>query len=203
MTPRFHNPESSPPPGGWYYFLDFARPDTRVSGYSPPEVFAQVKTWRQNNGRFTTDAELDAELWAFWCGLQPQRCGQTGPPTSIQPHVVGWADVASFARMAVESLFGGLVEQQEADRRAAICAECPLNQPLGDCPKCRETVGWLREKIAGRSTRLDNRLNACSICGCDLKAAVHVRLDVQQRDLTPAQRLAFRGVANCWKKEGL
>lgn len=66
-----------------------------------------------------------------------------------------------------------LVEQAEAERRAAICSSCYLNVQVIGCSSCHEVAEGLTAKV---STKLDDKLIACSVCKCALKAKVHFPL---------------------------
>jgi hypothetical protein len=97
--------------------------------------------------------------------------------------------VLSFLNMikswAMQVLNGraAFVSQEEAERRANICAGCPNNVTLQfSCGACMGGVMKLIHGVLGdRKTKNDYALGACLVCSCELKSAVHVPLDVQQR----------------------
>jgi hypothetical protein len=98
------------------------------------------------------------------------------------------------------------VTQEEADRRAAICASCEFNADLGfSCGACADRLFQMLGQIfrAPRKTPYDIHLGGCAICSCALKVAVWVPLRVQQAGLNDELRAEFRQVPYCWKKEGL
>lgn len=69
-----------------------------------------------------------------------------------------------------------LVEQEEAERRAAICLQCRLRVPQAECKTggCGGSVaGFLTQLAINRSTPHDDALGACGVCGCILKAMAH------------------------------
>jgi hypothetical protein len=73
--PKFFDENERPPQGGWHYFT---RPDDRSTYFrlsSSSAVFEEVKKYRRNNGTFVSDIDIWRELWAYWCGRQPGRCG--------------------------------------------------------------------------------------------------------------------------------
>lgn len=198
----FFNAAERPPIGGWHYYTDPKTQTGRIKKASPREVFEQIKRYRVNNSTFTSDEKLWEELWNYWCGREPERCGLNTPPVpDFEPHQITWQDVALFAGMAALAISSGqpLVDQAEAERRAAICAGCPMNQPLNDCPHCREAINALAQKMGGLSTSRDGELKACSVCGCELKASVHVNLEAQQRVLKP--EMSARLPEWCWKRK--
>lgn len=68
-------------------------------------------------------------------------------------------------------------EQSEANRRAEICAGCPLNVRAEGCLPCFGVDAAIYAVIGGRRTPLDHQLNACAACGCSVKAKIWVPLD--------------------------
>lgn len=94
------------------------------------------------------------------------------------------------------------VPQEEAERRASICAGCPNNREITfSCGACMNAVLAVIALIVGkRKTEYDIRLGACLICSCALKPAVHVPLDIQHAGLTEDIKEEFKQVPWCWKK---
>jgi hypothetical protein len=91
-------------------------------------------------------------------------------------------DVKRFLVAAKEALGRkGLVKQEEADRRAGICASCPLNQSVGGCWTCRGLAEWIFRLIGTRVTAHASRLRQCGSCGCNIKAKVWLPLDVARK----------------------
>lgn len=89
------------------------------------------------------------------------------------------------------------VPQEEATRRAGICAECPLQADAPGCWGCKG-IGALVALVArGRTTPYDGRLINCGVCGCVNSVQVHVPLDVLQK---VSGELDYSESPNCWKK---
>jgi hypothetical protein len=117
--------------------------------------------------------------------------------------------VLSFLNMMkawAESTLSGkaaFVSQEEAEKRADACASCQFNVGLHfSCGACMGAVLKLIHGILGkRKTSLDDRLGACMICSCSLKAAVHVPLEVQLKGLPPELQEEFKKIKDCWKHE--
>lgn len=99
------------------------------------------------------------------------------------------------------------VPQEEADRRASICSTCPFNSQPAGCTTCnRGVLATLAAKVVGgQPTRHDASLQACSICGCELKAKVWLPLEVLRRHLSTGQMAQFppphTGFPGCWLRE--
>jgi hypothetical protein len=126
------------------------------------------------------------------------------PPNSRDCSLRGAARIQIDASMVKRFLLSLLawfakgfqfVPQEEADRRASICVECPLQADAPGCWGCKG-IGWLVNKIKGdRTTPYDVRLKSCSVCGCYNPVQVHVPLDVLQG---VSGDLEYPG--HCWKK---
>jgi hypothetical protein len=95
------------------------------------------------------------------------------------------------------------VSREEAEKRAAICAACPMNTTLQfSCGACMGAVITLMSSIIGnRKTERDRELGACLVCSCSLKAAVHVPVDVQRDGLTDEINQEFDKITHCWKRK--
>lgn len=71
------------------------------------------------------------------------------------------------------------VSQEEAERRAAICASCPLMKD--DTPFCASCfaagiVAWIADHTVALDwkTSQDDKLKSCGVCNCRLKLKVHL-----------------------------
>ncbi len=117
--------------------------------------------------------------------------------------------VLSFLNMmkswAQSTLSGkaAFVSQTESNRRASICADCPMNVTLQfSCGACMGAIITLLSSIIGnRKTDRDKDLGACLVCSCSLKAAVHVPIDIQRKGLSDEIKKDFDGIEHCWKRE--
>lgn len=90
------------------------------------------------------------------------------------------------------------VEQEEAERRAAICADCPRNIPIPPCQLCRSTVNLVGHWLIGKHTSKDEELKGCGVCGCSLATSVWVPVEPQREALTVDQKKILP--QRCWKK---
>lgn len=104
--------------------------------------------------------------------------------------IVRW--VKAMYNFATKSQFQ-LVDQQEAERRAKICAACPHQIPTSGCWGCKGIAGMLPAIAGASSTSYDGQLKACGVCGCYNAVSVHLPLEVQQDS-----HLNFPD--HCWKK---
>ena len=115
---------------------------------------------------------------------------------------LSWMDVVRFTKTMVKNIAGGSqrVTQEEADRRAAICAGCPLNQATNNCKSCSNsglaaaTIGLL---VGDKQTSSHEHLYSCLHCGCFIKAMVWFPKEDLQH--TPPDGFEKTPPQNCWK----
>lgn len=86
------------------------------------------------------------------------------------------------------------VPQEEAERRAKICASCPNQISTSGCFGCKGIAGMLPLLAGARKTQSDGQLKACGVCGCYNSVSVHIPLDVQADADLPFPD-------HCWKKD--
>lgn len=94
------------------------------------------------------------------------------------------------------------VPMEEANRRAAICADCEEGNrvPTGKGWLQNWTDNKMLESVMDRKTEHHDRLGVCKICGgCELRAAVHWPADIL-RKVTPEMDAA-KYPNHCWKKQ--
>lgn len=128
----------------------------------------------------------------------PSVCseGMRGKPRPVQKRTT-IDDAAGFIRVAGEWMKGReFVPQEEAERRAAICAECPENQRIEGCSGCRNLVGRLTQFLGRRKTQQDAKLQGCRVCGCSNIAQVHIPLEALSKGIKADMQFPD----NCWKK---
>ncbi len=117
-------------------------------------------------------------------------------PCSQAKQTLGFGEIVRWVRamynFATQSKFQ-LVDQEEAERRAKICAACPHQISTSGCWGCKGIAGMLPAIAGARKTSYDGQLKACGVCGCFNSVSVHLPLDVQQD-----AHLSFPDY--CWKK---
>ena len=117
-------------------------------------------------------------------------------PCSSVKQTLGFGEIVRWVRamysFATKSQFQ-LVDQEEAERRAKICAACPHQISTSGCWGCKGIAGMLPAISGARKTSYDAQLKACGVCGCFNAVSVHLPLDVQQDS-----HLVFPN--HCWKK---
>lgn len=183
------------PPGGWQY----TQPESGYHMYAINlgTLVKKVAAHRYNMG-YSTQGDLAQELEEYNCARLSPADQITHCKSGVKRrNRVHYKQVESFLRTASEWVSRGepLVPLEEAERRAAICAKCPLNVGTGGCGICNSLLNSLRESVLQRSTSHDSELNACGVCGCDNKTQVHLPLEVLAKGV-PHTYPSF-----CWKSE--
>lgn len=135
-----------------------------------------------------------------------------GPVRRTREHYASGAKAAFLQWWSESPLIGLLrgkvgrgepvfVDQAEADRRATLCVNCPHNViPVGKGWAQQWTDGKMLDAVEGRRTVHHERLGACEVCSCELRASVWWRPDI----LLAAQRgksFVKRFPDFCWKKK--
>jgi len=106
-------------------------------------------------------------------------------------HVVRW--VRSMVAWAKKHKFE-LASNEEAERRAEICARCPRQVETPSlCWGCHGIAGLIPLIKGARKTAWDSQLKTCGVCGCYNDVAVHLPIDLTGEDLEYP--------AHCWKKK--
>lgn len=183
------------PPGSWRY----TEPST---GHSMKHVtfgmLVQLVAQHRANMKIKTKGDLAAEVEDAIChSLSPENQVAHCEMGVTAARSVHWTMIERFLKTAAAYVLGPdtLVTQEEAERRADICADCPMNVGLHGCAICRTTLNELRERLTTRRTAQDDRLLACGVCGCDNRVQVHVPLAALKAGSSELQYPA----GWCWK----
>lgn len=190
----FVNKTDATPNGGWRY----THPVTGMKFGSI--VYGVLLTLVQKHCKANN---LPFDLATFEDELCKQahnggNCAEGTKEYPVQPKRTTIDDAASFISVAKEWMKDrDFVPQEEAERRAEICAACPENQQIAGCSACRNLVGRLTQLLGQRRTKQDSKLQGCRVCGCSNVAQVHVPLDALAKGINPD--MVFPD--HCWKKE--
>ena len=154
----------------------------------------------------TFDNELavfgDCSCKALSESLRDEACAKmsdAAPEVLRQKRLIAWRDIKSFfLKVASWWKAGECVSQDEADRRAAICAGCELNQTafLPGCPGCTNMAAEVFKFIGGKKTASDAALKSCGHCGCQNSVIVWAPLDALVKNETELPPVPAR----CWKR---
>lgn len=114
----------------------------------------------------------------------------TGVSTQHMASLLGFSD-------------GPLVQAEEAERRARICAACPANVAVHGCGACVGLADSIVKIRGEASTSSDGSLRQCAVCRCANRAQVWVKTEILARGVTDAQRQQFDMLPFCWKGQAL
>jgi len=188
--------QNASPPGGWRYRQ--SETGLVIIGDSLQDLTAKVVTHRQYKGLKPDGPHLvGLEIQRQICSrLGADNCkaedGDSWVPISSAPRRLTLNDMLAFSRTALEFIKNGgsLAPKEEAKSRAAICLNCPLNQPASGC-KCGTFYKMIAATIP--SDRKFDGLNICQACACSLQAKVNVPMSVLQTDARPIAYPVY-----CW-----
>jgi len=203
------------PPKGWIFF----QPQT---GWSPPTPLGstfdqtvqlilkhriQNKAITLKHKLATNPAAIADELEAFTrkrLNLPPALLPKTMPRLPHMSHVAGAAaDIKTAAQgtaVVMDWLSSGApaVDQKLAEKRAAICIECPKNVPgswytVGPAELIRSTLSMRKDKL---ETPMDDKLLSCDVCKCLMRLKVWVPLKHIVEQTKPETMKRFPD--HCW-----
>ena len=191
------------PYGGEYRWRD---PITKVEvvGSHWNMLMNRIYDERKANG-VPCGIEFEKEVEEALCRDYPQECEINDPRFPRRVARLGFAEIVAGTRLLLKVKLGGvpLVQQEEAARRADICATCPFNVHFNKpcAGLCGELYSVVKAIVGGAALPNEERVNSCSICGCFIGAAVWLPVDVQRSVLTDDQKMQFDNVPNCWKAQ--
>lgn len=187
----------SVPPIGYVYQEEHDGETYRFQASTRFDLLARLRQWyRTKEKEWPGDKEMEARIEDYICQLVPSGFCKGGPSKPRVPFLSS-SSIRDASRLLISGLKQGrkiLVDKTEADRRALICANCPANLH-GICTSCMGTEfqSIFRALLTrGASTKYDSVLDTCSVCGCLLKAKVHISLD----ELAKLSKKTYP--ENCW-----
>lgn len=163
------------------------------------DMWAALVEHRKGNGYPPiTEAEAEDQLCQQ---IGPAYCQQEQPGNFRFVNTrLKFSDVVEGAKAYAAFLLGGTVSQEEANRRARICAGCYLRiQPQG-CGACVKIGQLITGNVANKKTPHDSNLvnKACAVCKCPVQSLVHFPLDMLEKVDNAEQQQAFPEF--CWRK---
>lgn len=199
------------PPGGWHYMqvLKDGRLFKIEAFEGWPELARHVLRFRLEQisiidaTRANPDA-VEEDIKEYVCKNYPGSClGGWQPATADASAVSDGTSFKTFAPMIqrIAEWIGrlgdegfGFVPIQEADRRAAICAECRQNvrYETGCGPCVQELKQNTMRILAARKTRYDAKLMGCRKFGWFNRIACWLEVEKSDDETLPA---------HCWNKQ--
>jgi hypothetical protein len=147
--------------------------------------------------------EFEAEVEADLCRDYPAECELNDPRFPKKRGWIPFHEIVAGTKLLLRFKLAGspLVAQEEAERRANICATCPFNveyhRPCAGL--CGELKSLVESIVGAARVSQESRLKSCSLCGCFLGAAVWLPVDLQRSVLSETQTGQFDNVEWCWK----
>jgi hypothetical protein len=185
------------PPGGHHFVDHSTGVPVRIEGHSTEDVAKKILQFRLANEK--APGNPLAEVVSYVCGSWPHFCRESDPQPAFAPKTNSKAHIsirvatwmARFIRFAQADRG---VHPSEAERRAAICAQCPKNVRFeSGCGACQDSISrlafiWKRD----RATAYDRQLGACDV------TSQHNGCAVFAEKLPPTDTADLP--ANCWRK---
>jgi hypothetical protein len=203
---KFKFPKYESPPGRYRWFSPLGGPP--IVSDDRREWLDKIKAYcRDNNIELAPDWREKAED-ALCRVLPPGLCTYadgTNPASYIDARLDGETlrnGMAVLASVAWDTATGGnaLVDREEAERRARICASCPANVGAQGCSACAGIADQIIRITGGVETTAHQHLRHCAICGCSNRAQVWVKADHLVKGVTPKMWDQFELVSDwCWK----
>lgn len=203
------------PPGRWRHRIEgIAGPQAWVSEFYAYNDLEEevVKRYRANGKEVPSD--LRQRIIDQMCQQLPDNWCQCGDRTQysmwFRNAVHEFARVFQGTATLVDWFVAGnreKVSPDVAEYRADRCSTCVFNQPPQGCTTCNQKSlrSKVNEIVGGSATKYDLALNACAICGCELKAKIWLPKEILLRHMSEQQIAqlppAHNGFKGCWLKE--
>lgn len=192
--------ENEVPPQGWRYLQS----ETAVWIKAPSwdQLVREVKKHRTAN-KIPIGLKFEQQIIDQMCSFLPAEwCSQTDPDLGRVTHsTVTFKQAVDTGKMFLDWFvkFGRKkVSVEQATERAATCVRCPYNQKLADCSNCsmRTIRNIVNVIVGGYDTEHDQRLEACAVCGCELRAKTRLPIELLAANLPPEKLSEFPNF--CW-----
>lgn len=195
--------DDAPPLGGWAFTVP--QTGARLVALSPATLRDMIKNHLKVNGHEVPD---DFRAWfeneiCVQGNLEGSVCCEVPPVLPHQVATLEWGHIERFSKVIWNMAKGPeklqLVPLEEANRRANICAACPLNTSIGlGCKGCRGLLKRVAEAVKNRRVDAQDQIDTCAACGCYLPLKVHVPLDAIIK-AESRKRLPYH--EGCWRLE--
>jgi hypothetical protein len=187
------------PPGGFYYKQSESGFEFRHIVFE--EIMRRIRAHRAANGYDLSLGWRDRVEDEMCASMPPGICHhvEETPPTIARSIKV--SDAINFIKSMAYwvSHGGGFVEQEEADRRAKICVDCPHNVVIENCSGCSGLTRRISELIGPRTTPQAAGLRGCGVCGCENKTQIWFPLETLHKGINEEMNNKFPDW--CWKRK--
>ena len=186
------------PPSGWVFPIENG---FVIKAGHFDKLIREIIRHLEVNGHEIPD-NLEDIVENYICTQNPQSiCEGDGPkrhfPNSREIETVTKA-IVQVARKGKDAF----VSQEEAQKRAEVCAGCPKNINVWGCFLCTGLMKLIT-KSYGRKTTVDGYLRACAVCKCVNAAQVHLSKKVLANLPTDVDIKDYpeKDEYPCWKRE--
>lgn len=139
------------------------------TGATRAELVSNIVNYRSQN-RLPTIEKLDLVIENYLCGL-PQNAGKCKAGTLKR----GFVQYLKGGLALIQNIFYGeenMVSQEEADRRGAICLNCPCNVFVDRDMFIKWSDEMALHSIGDRKSVYHDQLGNCAGCSCNMRAKV-------------------------------
>ena len=214
MNMRMVNPSANIPARGW----SARQPETGAAlrGSTLTNVMQAVHQYREAN-KLPIEANFRRQVEIQICAtLSQEEAGRTCTfldeddgrnPPELREWTKRPSDLLKFAQAVkgvLKATLKGItlhVPQEEANRRAAICAACRFNVPIADCWGCGTLGAAYREIAIHKDTPSNTQLKSCGVCGCQNATQVWLTGAVLYPVSKEQGVMADQFPGWCWKKD--
>lgn len=172
------------PPGGWRY-VDTVSNYTFDSDYNSfDDLVSHVVEYRVQNGiDVPADIQFQIECWLCAQPDMDRYCMEAFSRSKRTPGQ--YLRGAKAAARMIANPGAVLVPQGIAEKRAAICVNCPYNKLSQDDSRLRRYSDKFVARQIGspKKTQLDDKLFTCEICSCQLRVKVHISQEIVKSSL--------------------
>lgn len=189
------------PPGGWIYVEPTTEVEFKHTSYEA--IITMIRKHKR---------AMDLPIAGNWQDIVDDLMVKHNPrirhkEAGVKEKVITSDDILNFIVTLKEIGHTGLVPEEEQDRRAKICLQCP-KKGVVNCKGC----GWLaRQLIEYQGDRKlpvikDIYKQSCMACGCDLTAKTAVPMDVLKKvddrlPIPPDYQKKTSEFPGCWMLE--
>jgi hypothetical protein len=174
------------------YQYDFEDPDT---GYyfryaDKTKLINHIIKYREQN-RLEPIKHLNLVLEDYWC-RKPVNTPKCVPLSLAR----GWIATFRGAIQVLENIFYGedkMVSQEVADKRSAVCVQCPHNIFPDRGPFIKWSDEIAEASTGGRRSEHHDSLGNCGVCTCPLRAKVFAK------DVKPTEKERDQFPSFCWQ----
>ena len=209
MALSFNNPNTTPP-GLYRYRIPELTGEAAIvkDCYAYNDLEAEVVARYKRNGKSPpgdlrqqiTD-QLCPQLPRGWCRDGNRLVGFfTDLLHAFQRILQGTITLADYWTASGKKR----VSTEEIQRRSAICNLCPFNQAPTGCASC--SMGALNRvveaAVGGDRLPSDAGLEACAVCGCNLRVKVRIESEILLRHMPESQLMQLPpehgNYPGCW-----